>query len=77
MIRTPGILVAALAFGLLGTAPASARVVSQTPVLDTQTEHVVEVKRGGHGWAKGNRGRHYGWSRGRGKALGRKRKFGF
>lgn len=49
---------------------ASARIAGQGPVSEAGAPPVEEVKRGG-------RGRHLGWRRGRGKAWGRRRKFGF
>lgn len=60
--------------GILGAVvaadQASARILSQRDVADEGKPQIDEVKRGG-------RGRRVGWSRGRGKAWGRRRKFGW
>lgn len=80
MIKKAGLFTAAImAVGLLSAAPASARVVSQIPVLEAQSDQVIEVRKGGgRGMGRGhNRGKHYGWSRGRGHAYGRRFKRGW
>ena len=62
--------------GLLGAlvaAPASARVISQAPVLVESKVETEEVRRGG----RGGRGKKVGWRRGRGRAWGRRRRFGW
>lgn len=69
------ILIAGL-LGALVAAPASARVISQAPVLEEAKVETEQVRRGGRGRGRG-RGRKVGWRRGRGKAWGRRRKFGW
>ncbi|MCA0422137.1 MAG: hypothetical protein LCH61_02225 [Proteobacteria bacterium] len=49
---------------------ASARIPAQVPVGAEAGPEIEAVKRGG-------RGKHRGWSRGRGHAYGRRRKFGW
>ena len=72
-----------LVAGLL-TAPASARVVSQAPVLEEAKVETEEVRRGGRGRGRrrgrsfaATRGRKVGWRLGRGRAWGRRRRFGW
>lgn len=69
------IAAAALIGAAAAAGSAEAAMPTLAPLQQDQGPPVTEVKKGGQG--RGNRGRHLGWSRGRGRAVGRKRKFGF
>lgn len=68
------LFLAAVAVSLLGiVSPASAMPLGQAAPAIAGDNGVVLVKGGhggGHGWGRGGRGHHYGWSRGRGHHYG-------
>ena len=60
----------AIAASLLGiVSPASAMPLSHAAPAIAGDNGIVLV-RGGHGFGRGGRGHHYGWSRGRGHHYG-------